>query len=592
VYVVDPVHVLRKKLLVVHHELLYYPSTEAEAGLCALVRDICERINPVRLPDIGLLPFFLTYLRSMSHDQSWKDSHYLIVITTLQGLKDEYILDAINDYLGRKGRALFVHVGPARERGKLVAHLNGSFGAFLMDLDDPYFDYDSESRIALRCLDIGEIESRSHHGLPEIPFLTHGSWLVEFLRTNRIPRLEVQAAIHSRGGKSTLSGFIRNLSQAPALNVRAIFRIDGKHAPVERSLELARVGYRRKAHFAYNLSEQSKLSACEPTIELIFNDTEGRLFRDSNDLKDLHSFLSSQQTMSLDFLERSSLVFDAEMQVRSVDLRNFALRNCQVGIVQFYVEQDSLSKRCKIKNEYVLSRTRRLLAKSGECLEKGCKIVVFPELAAPHESLPKLVEMARMNQAYAIAGLEYDDLRRNVAAIVAPSGRVFYQGKMSRSPYDSSVMKLDRRLTIFRNSGFGDFAVLVCYDLTNPNILHHLRGQVDFLFVLSHNKAIHTFVEAAKHVCYSNYCFVCLVNVANYGGSGIYYPRKGNRILAQQDHSVEDVLVAQLTVAELRRAIVESTFEELLQLPAGFPTERVTERSIRGSSIANGEFHE
>jgi len=118
-------------------------------------------------------------------------------------------------------------------------------------------------------------------------------------------------------------------------------------------------------------------------------------------------------------------------------------------------------------------------------------------------------------------------------------------------------MRNGEYVNCFFNSGFGDFAVLICYDYTDPNLMQKLSGKIDILFVVANNPDVNTFSQKAISDCYSSYCFIVICNNSIYGYSGVYGPLdffKGNKkILELQKGEILEEL--ELNIANLREAI-------------------------------------
>ena len=75
--------------------------------------------------------------------------------------------------------------------------------------------------------------------------------------------------------------------------------------------------------------------------------------------------------------------------------------------------------------------------------------------------------------------------------IILPNRQIEYQLKFLPSPkekdkgFDPPDLK---EIIIFQNSGFGDFAILVCFDALNDDLINriknHLRSSIDYLIII------------------------------------------------------------------------------------------------------------
>lgn len=136
-----------------------------------------------------------------------------------------------------------------------------------------------------------------------------------------------------------------------------------------------------------------------------------------------------------------------------------------------------------------------------------------------------------------VGGFFYNETNQNIARIFFPNGNVYEQYKLELSPIEKSQLSAmdvsnqsSKDINIFKSS-IGDFAVLICYDFTNPALIDLLRGKIDYLIIPSWNNSVKTYAESAAANCYSNYCHIVICNVADYGGSCIYAPMAGEKKL-------------------------------------------------------------
>jgi len=93
------------------------------------------------------------------------------------------------------------------------------------------------------------------------------------------------------------------------------------------------------------------------------------------------------------------------------------------------------------------------------------------------------------------------------------------QYKLNRAPAEDKNVKTGQRIIIFKNSGFGTFASVICYDFTSLRISKEIRDYgVNILFLPTLNRAVHLFDDMATGQCYTLYTYICLCNSA---GSGL-----------------------------------------------------------------------
>ena len=165
--------------------------------------------------------------------------------------------------------------------------------------------------------------------------------------------------------------------------------------------------------------------------------------------------------------------------------------------------------------------------------------ILFPELSIPWEMQEELKALAEDKNIFIIGGLFYSPNFENACAIFSPipDKSVPLQYKLNRAPKEDPRTKEGNQILVFRNSGFGSFTALICYDFTSLQISHSLRKQnVNILFIPTYNSAIELFDKIGKSVCYTLYGYVALCNVAKYGNTAGYGPIRiyENRKLIQE----------------------------------------------------------
>lgn len=119
--------------------------------------------------------------------------------------------------------------------------------------------------------------------------------------------------------------------------------------------------------------------------------------------------------------------------------------------------------------------------------------------------------------------------QRQNCALVAIAGNVIEQPKIVRSPFDLPDICVGDTINIFRNTRIGDFGVLVCSDLANPEIIEKLKGNLDLLITVERNKAVNAYAHLAFTAAYEIGCYVLLANDSIHGPSLLAMPRKRER---------------------------------------------------------------
>jgi orotate phosphoribosyltransferase/predicted amidohydrolase len=192
-------------------------------------------------------------------------------------------------------------------------------------------------------------------------------------------------------------------------------------------------------------------------------------------------------------------------------------------------------------------------------------VLVFPELSVPYSALDYLQGIAKKHKSWIIAGMEYDNLKQNKCVIIPPFGEPISQAKLTLSPYDDRRMIRGYQQWILSQTGFGDFAVVVCIDLLQSPLIADFRNRLDVLFIISYNAATKFFVDKAISLAIELHCFVVLANVANFGSSAVFAPIKGkNKVLLRLPRKRAAVGSAHLDILQLRDASNTSYYTRLM----------------------------
>lgn len=218
------------------------------------------------------------------------------------------------------------------------------------------------------------------------------------------------------------------------------------------------------------------------------------------------------------------------IEIIEIDLKQIDTpRNARVTLAQTHVLEptkicpdsylDSVGK--AEKNKLIEIQSERIRKQLKRALLDEPNFVLFPELSIPWEMQDELREVAIKEKVYIIGGLTYGPDYQNTCAVFPPfkSDKIPFQYKLNRAPAENINVKTGQRVLIFKNSGFGTFACVICYDFTSLRIGREIRDHgVHILFLPILNRAVDLFDNMATGQCYTMYTYICLCNSA---GSGL-----------------------------------------------------------------------
>jgi predicted amidohydrolase/DNA polymerase III delta prime subunit len=189
--------------------------------------------------------------------------------------------------------------------------------------------------------------------------------------------------------------------------------------------------------------------------------------------------------------------------------------------------QDSVEK--AEKNQLIKMQSELIRKQLKRALLDEPNFVLFPELSIPWEMQDELREVAIKENVYIVGGLTYGPDYQNTCAVFPPFeiDKLPLQHKLNRAPAENENVKTGNRIVLFKNSGFGTFASVICYDFTSLHIGREMRDHtVNILFLPTHNRAVDLFNDMATGQCYTLYTYICLCNSAGagFGNSASYGP--------------------------------------------------------------------
>ena len=198
----------------------------------------------------------------------------------------------------------------------------------------------------------------------------------------------------------------------------------------------------------------------------------------------------------------------------------------------------------------------------------GAKILCFPNMVIPKEMDAIFKEKSIEEDVILISGFEYirdhDGNLNNVIRLYLPeyfpdlSLEELESKKIFASKYDPEI-KTGNRVNIYKNTGFGKFTILNCFDYSNLSILNEIaKRDVSIIFVTSYNPAFRLYHNYAMADSHRNYSYVVIVNSGDFGGSGIYAPRRYegklrvNNLLQGLKGKGEGIIIQDIDVQDLK----------------------------------------
>ena len=198
----------------------------------------------------------------------------------------------------------------------------------------------------------------------------------------------------------------------------------------------------------------------------------------------------------------------------------------------------------------------------------GAKILCFPNMVIPKEMDAIFKEKSIEEDVILISGFEYtrdhDGNLNNIIRLYLPeyfpdlSLEELESKKIFASKYDPEI-KTGNRVNIYKNTGFGKFTILNCFDYSNLSILNEIaKRDVSIIFVTSYNPAFRLYHNYAMADSHRNYSYVVIVNSGDFGGSGIYAPRRYegklrvNNLLQGLKGKGEGIIIQDIDVQDLK----------------------------------------
>ncbi len=264
--------------------------------------------------------------------------------------------------------------------------------------------------------------------------------------------------------------------------------------------------------------------------------------------------------------------------IHTRDLEIKGIDKCKIAIVQI-----------KQKNE---SETNEafVIGKLKEAIDNESNIIVFPELSIPKSFINKIEETIKSygkdKKLFVVAGSHYKEEKENVSGKVyqynvAPILYLSEEGCVKRyddnyrnypSSYDKEGCSENcaygnNGIWRYINTGFGNFAVIICADFTaeGRKILENLRkleNFCDILIVIARNHGIKPYGNTAENEAKEGNRVIVITNNGDegFGNSRFYVPDKEETDLARNlEESIvpadkEDIIYHTVDLIELDKS--------------------------------------
>ncbi|MBU7045906.1 MAG: AAA family ATPase [Theionarchaea archaeon] len=280
------------------------------------------------------------------------------------------------------------------------------------------------------------------------------------------------------------------------------------------------------------------------------------------------------------------------IDTKEIDLKQTgAPKQAKVALAQTKVPDPSkicpdiyLNPQEKIDKKTLLKSQRDLITNQlKRALLDEPDFILFPELSIPWDMQDELRKYVVEKSVYIIGGLTYGPKYENACCIFPPfeCESLPLQYKLNRAPREDENVKTGQRILIFKNSGFGTFASVICYDFTSLRIGGLIRDHdVNILFLPTLNRAVDLFDGMASGQSYTLYTYICLCNAAGggLGNSASYGPVRAlegerlpqERVLNKITGNQEIILPTTLDVRGLLESI--ERFKDNKEVLPGFIT--------------------
>lgn len=187
------------------------------------------------------------------------------------------------------------------------------------------------------------------------------------------------------------------------------------------------------------------------------------------------------------------------------------LRQVRIALCQIAIEPDQFAGPGRTLDTKAFSVLEaRVIRTLSEIRDFRPQIVQFPECSIPSEMLHHLRKWSRDNDAIIIAGTHYEPDGDNFISkcpIIFPNGNEFACEKITISPLEKRPVPGQKVIPgsvryMFRNSTIGNFMVLICSDLLDPDTAGSIEDlNPDIVFVCSFQSDSKRYHSVLSNLC-------------------------------------------------------------------------------------------
>lgn len=224
--------------------------------------------------------------------------------------------------------------------------------------------------------------------------------------------------------------------------------------------------------------------------------------------------------------------------------------------------------------------------------DKGIHMLIAPEYFLPDDILGEVVSVMKREGIVFIGGQEMRELgagRMSARALIVipDADGTWTQSKQYPSPdeplYEGRWSR-DHKLKIFQGTGIGTFAVVVCHDLMEMEVISALisaRTDIDFLVVPCYNKHGELFQTIGKSMAVQLYCYVAIANTV---------PGESTTVESPEDESGSAIIGPFNTMAAMKMSLSREELSVGLSRPDGVGEAAILWQQVSLAEIRSREL--